>query len=191
MTSSSLIEPTLCLLFAAACGGAQAQAFDAVRLYGSPSGAGEGNVGAAVIFGHQYMGSDERRTLVLPGLGYQWTNGWFAGTTNGVGYLFSSAPNMQYGLRVTADFGRRESRSTALKGMGNIDARPEVGAFFNYFPTREIFLTSSLRYGSGNDRDGLQVDLGAGYALQLRRRPVAMRPTAPVPGCATCARTCR
>ena len=54
--------------------------------------------------------------------------------------------------------------------MGNIDARPEVGAFFNYFPTREIFLTSSLRYGSGNDRDGLQVDLGAGYALQLAQQ---------------------
>jgi outer membrane scaffolding protein for murein synthesis (MipA/OmpV family) len=167
MNPCSLIKMTLAVLFAVACGGARAQAFDAVRLYGTPSGAGEGSVGLAVIETYEYMGSDERRTMVFPGLGYQWTNGWFAGTSNGVGYLFSSAPDVQYGVRVTADFGRKESRSAALTGMGNIDARPEIGVFFNYFPTREFFLTSSLRYGAGNDRDGLQVDLGAGYGVQF------------------------
>jgi outer membrane scaffolding protein for murein synthesis (MipA/OmpV family) len=74
---------------------------------------------------------------------------------------------MQYGARVTADFGRKESRADALDGMGSVQPRPEAGVFFNYFPTRELFLTSSLRYGAGNDRDGLQIDLGAGYTTQL------------------------
>ena len=167
MKTSCAIRPILAISLAAACHWAQAQAFDAVRLFGTPTGDGEGSVGAAVIAGHQYMGSDERRTIVLPVLDYRWKNGWFAGTTNGVGYLFDSAPNVQYGVRLTADLGRDEGRSTVLAGMGDISARPEVGAFFNYLPTREVFLTSSLRYGTGNDRKGLQFDLGAGYAVQL------------------------
>ena len=126
-----------------------------------------GTVGAVAIAGHQYMGSNERRTSALPLLDYRWANGWFVGTTNGVGYMFDSAPNMQYGVRLTGDFGRNESRSTVLTGMGDIKARPEIGAFFNYLPTREVFLTSSLRYGSGTDRKGMLLDLGAGYAIQL------------------------
>lgn len=174
MKTRSVFQPLLALSvaasFAAACDGAQAQAFDAVRLFGKPAGDGEGSVGAVVIAGHQYMGSDERRTIVLPGLDYRWTNGWFIGTGNGVGYMLDSAPNLQYGVRLTGDFGRNESRSTVLTGMGDIKARPEVGVFLNYLPTHSVFLTSSLRYGAGNDRKGLLLDLGAGYALQLAPR---------------------
>ena len=51
--------------------------------------------------------------------------------------------------------------------MGDIEPRAEAGVFFNYFPTPEVFLTSSLRYGAGNDHNGMQIDLGAGYAKQL------------------------
>jgi outer membrane protein len=152
-----------------ACAGAaaQAQAFDAVRLFAVPQEDGQGLVGLAVIAGHEYLGSDERKTLVLPALSYQWKNGWFAGTGNGIGYKFHSPPNMQYGLRVTLDLGRDESDAVALAGMGDIDMRPEFGAFFNYFITNEWFLTTSFRYGAGNDRDGSQTDVGVGWSSQL------------------------
>jgi len=113
------------------------------------------------------MGSDERRFLVLPSIDYQWKNGWFAGLSNGIGYQFPSRPDMQYGLRVTADLGRKESRSDALDGMGSVQPRAEAGVFFNYFPSPEWFLTSSLRYGAGNDYNGMQIDIGAGYTRQL------------------------
>ena len=157
----------LALSLALAAGGAQAQAFDAVRLYAVPLGDGQGLVGAAVVAGHEYLGSDERKTLVLPALSYQWKNGWFAGTDNGVGYKFASPANMQYGLRVTLDLGRDESDATALAGMGDIDMRPEFGGFFNYFITDEWFLTTSFRYGAGNDRDGSQTDVGLGWSSQI------------------------
>jgi MipA family protein len=149
------------------CQWAQAQAFDAVRLYGVPEGDAAGIAGAVAISMPEYMGSDERRILVLPSIDYQWKNGWFAGLSNGIGYQLPSRPDLQFGLRVTADLGREESRSSALAGMGDINPRPEVGVFFNLLPTPEVFLTSSLRYGAGNDRNGLQIDLGAGYARQL------------------------
>jgi MipA family protein len=144
-----------------------AQAFDAVRLYGAGSPDDRGSIGAAVISGREYQGSNERRTLLLPLLDYQWKSGWFAGTTNGLGYNFSGQPGMDYGLRLTADLGRKESRSSALRGLGDIDARPELGAFYNYSITPAFALTSSLRYGSGNDRDGLLADLGAAYSIEL------------------------
>jgi MipA family protein len=157
----------LALSLACAGGAAQAQAFDAVRLFAVPRGDGEGLVGLAVIAGHEYLGSDERKTLVLPGLSYQWKNGWFAGTGNGIGYKFASPDDMQYGLRVTLDLGRDENDAVALAGMGDIDMRPEVGAFFNYFITPEWFLTTSFRYGAGNDRNGSQTDIGIGWSSQL------------------------
>ncbi len=147
--------------------GAQAQAFDAVRLFGAAPGESGGTVGAALISAHAYAGSNERWNRIFPLLDYQWNNGWFAGTSNGIGVDLSHDPRNQYGLRVTADLGRKEDRSSALSGMGDIDMRPEVSGFFNHFVSREIFLTSSLRYGSGNDRKGLIADLGAGYSTAL------------------------
>ena len=58
-------------------------------------------------------------------------------------------------------------KSAALTGMGDIDAAAEIGGFFNYFVTPQISLTSSLRYGAGNDNKGMVIDLGANYAVQL------------------------
>ena len=144
-----------------------AQAFDVVRLYGASRADDGGTVGAAVIAGRKYQGSDERRTLLVPLLDYQWKSGWFAGTTNGLGYDFSKRPEMNYGVRLTADLGRSESRSPALLGLGNADVRPEIGVFYNYSLSQSLALTSSLRYGSGNDRNGLVVDVGAAYSLVL------------------------
>lgn len=144
-----------------------AQAFDAVRLFGAAPNTDGGRAGVAVITGREYPGSDERRTRLLPGLDYQWKSGWFAGTTNGIGFDFSQRPDMNYGLRLTADFGRDESLSSALRGLGDIDAAPEIGAFLNYSPLRALTLTSSVRYGSGNDNKGLVLDLGVVHSARL------------------------
>ena len=120
-----------------------------------------------MLVGRRYQGSDDARVRVLPSIEYQWSNGFFAGVLNGVGYNASTQPDMAYGVRVTADFGRKERRSDALRGLGNIEPRPELGAFFNASPARGITLSSSLRYGSGNERKGLVVDLGAGWSTSL------------------------
>lgn len=167
MTLTILRRSLLALPLACASVAAHAQAFDAVRLYAVPLEDGQGLAGLAVIAGHEYLGSDERKTLVLPNLSYQWANGWFAGTGNGIGYKFHSPSNMQYGLRVTLDLGRDEDDAKALAGMGDIDMRPEFGGFFNYFITPEWFLITSFRYGAGNDRDGSQTDIGIGWSTQL------------------------
>jgi outer membrane scaffolding protein for murein synthesis (MipA/OmpV family) len=154
-------------LISLAAPSAFAQAFDAFRLAGGSGEKDRGSVGLAVIAGMRYQGADERRTILLPVLDYQWRNGWFAGTRNGIGYNFGQTRELQYGLRITADFGRDESRSNALRGMGDIDPRPEVGAFLNYSVNKEITLSSSLRYGSGDNSSGMVIDLGVGYSTRL------------------------
>ena len=117
--------------------------------------------------GTEYQGSDERRTLAWPVLDYQWDNGWFAGTTNGIGYNISDSQSMQYGLRITADLGRKESRSSALRGMDDVDAKAAFGGFFNYALRPKFSLTSSLRYGAGQGGKGVIVDLGGAYSTQI------------------------
>ena len=164
LSSTPLARALAAALLAAASPAVFAQAFDAVRLFGAAPGEDGGSAGAVLVSGPAYGGSNERWNRIYPLLDYQWKNGWFAGTTNGIGVDFSKDPRSQYGLRVTADLGREEKRSAALAGMGDIDIRPEFGAFFNYYASKEVFLTSSLRYGSGNDRKGLTVDLGAGWS---------------------------
>ncbi len=144
-----------------------AQTFEAVRLFDATPGNSGGSLGLAVIATRQYQGSDESRNLLVPKLDYQWGNGWFAGTSNGLGVNLSDRRDMAYGLRLTADMGRAQSRSSMLNGMGDIDAKPEVGGFFNYLVNRETSLTTSLRYGSGNDSKGLLVDVGANYVREL------------------------
>jgi MipA family protein len=133
-----------------------------------PPGVSQGGVvGLGLRAGREYTGSDERRTSVLPGIDYQWQNGFFAGFQNGIGFNASRQRGMDYGLRLTADFGRDESSSPVLRGLGDIDARPELGAFFNFSPAAGIALNSSLRYGSGNERDGLLLDVGASWRVPL------------------------
>lgn len=149
---------------------AQAQAFDAVRLFAAPPGKDGGVAGAVVLGTTEYPGSEDRRNLVLPVLDYQWASGWFAGTTNGLGYNFSSRSDMQYGLRLTADFGRKEKRSSALRGMGDIDAKAEAGGFFNYSLNEGLSISSSLRSGAGSGGDGLLADFGVNYSLPFAQR---------------------
>ena len=144
-----------------------AQAFDAVRLYGASPGKDGGTFGAAVVAAYEYQGSDERSTLLIPLLNYQWANGWFAGVANGIGYNFSNSPQTQFGLRLTVDKGRKENHASALRGMGNVDPAAEFGAFFNYSLPKGLFLTSSVRYGAGVRKKGLVVDLGAGWLTAI------------------------
>lgn len=142
-----------------ASGGAQAQLESAFLV---PYGEDTGLVGGGIANRPAYMGSDERRTRIAPLLDYRWKNGWFAGTTYGVGYNFSRERRMQYGARLSFDGGRDEDDAAALAGMGDIHARPELGLFFNSLVVANLYVRTAVRYGSGNDRNGLALDLGTG-----------------------------
>jgi outer membrane scaffolding protein for murein synthesis (MipA/OmpV family) len=164
---ASLLRYALAASLLVASGASMAQAFDTVRLYGAAPGRDGGVVGLGLAAGTQYQGSDERKTVAFPLLDYQWANGWFAGTGNGLGYNFSQQRGLQYGARLTADRGRKASDSAALTGMGDIDFKPEAGVFLNYATSPAMTFTSSLRYGSAQDGKGALLDLGAVYGVPV------------------------
>lgn len=121
----------------------------------------------------RYMGSNERRYRVIPTLNAQWKNGWFAGFPRGVGYNFSSNPHTEYGLRFGLDMGRKQTASAALNGLGNINARAELGGFYNLALSKQIKLNTGLRYGAGSDRKGMLMDANLNYRLPLTERDFA------------------
>lgn len=151
------------LLLAAGPAGAQ-DFYDSVRLGAAPREGGR--AGAALAVGRAYKGSDESRTALLPLVEYRWASGWFAGVGSGVGYEFLRETTTTAAVRLTPDFGRRESRSAALAGMGDIGARPEIGLTLNHaLAGAGIGLHGGLRYGAGGD--GLLADAGVAWGLPL------------------------
>jgi MipA family protein len=123
-------------------------------------------VGQGALSGPAYLGSNERKTRAVPLINARWRNGWFAGT-GGIGYRFDTGTPLSAGVRLTADLGRDEDDADALLGMGDIKARPEMGVFASYKLMPNLHVGSSLRYGSGNDREGLLLDVSLRGGLQI------------------------
>ena len=147
-----------------AAGSARAQSDSAFLV---PFGEDTGLVGGGIASRPAYLGSDQRRIRIAPLLDYRWKNGWFAGTTYGAGYNFSKDRRMQYGARLSFDGGRDQDDAAALAGMGDIHPRPELGLFFNSLVVANVYVRTAVRYGSGNDRNGLALDLGTGAFFRL------------------------
>jgi outer membrane protein len=122
--------------------------------------------GLAVIDQPAYLGAHERTTSALPLLSVSWSNGLSIGV-DGLGYRFPTHGNMSYGLKLSWDKGRPEGDSSALKGLGSIDARPTIGGYFDYKLSHPVILSSSIKYGSGNDRNGAVLDLGVKSRLPI------------------------
>jgi outer membrane protein len=120
-------------------------------------------VGAIAFRIPRYVGSDRDRSVLLPALEVYSTGGWFFGMQNGLGRNFSADKSIDYGLRLTPSFGRKESDSPALRGLGDIAAANEFGAFLNADVVKDaVVFTSSIRQGTGAQRKGTLVDLGIG-----------------------------
>lgn len=112
-------------------------------------------------------GEDRRGLQFMPSVEYHWDNGWMVGSDRGVAYNFSRDPRLQYGLGLSVDMGRQASDSGALADMGSIDAKPEVAAFLSNEFAKDWRITSSLRHGSGNDRQGAVAELGLNHTINL------------------------
>ncbi|MBC3870166.1 MipA/OmpV family protein [Undibacterium oligocarboniphilum] len=125
------------------------------------------SLGAAALYLPKYKGSDEHRVTAYPLFDGQWKNGAFFSAVNGLGYNFSKIQGLQYGLRMSLEAARDESRSTKLHGLGDVNTALEPGAFLNYSFTPNYSLLSSLRYGSGIDHNGLQISLGGRISTAL------------------------
>jgi MipA family protein len=123
-------------------------------------------VGLGLTHRPAYLGSDDRKNAAVPIVSARWSNGFFAGTT-GIGYRFPSTGAFSGGLRLGFDPGRKQDDSADLAGMGDIKTRATVGAFASYRIQPNLSLGSSLSYGSGNDKNGMLLDMSLRSQMSL------------------------
>lgn len=124
-------------------------------------------VGAAVARLPTYEGSNRFETRALPVVTYR-SGRFFAGTLSGVGYNLSNLANLEFGPVVNYRFGRDESDDVRLRGLGNIDAGVDVGAFVRW-NAQPLALSATLEQGVGGNVTGTTVRLNAAYALGINR----------------------
>jgi outer membrane scaffolding protein for murein synthesis (MipA/OmpV family) len=134
-------------------------------------------VGFVAIAGFEYQGTDERKTMLVPSILYQNSNGFFVDPVNGIGYNFSAEKGLEYGLRVNIETGR--STQDSLPGFEKVDARLNPGAFANYAVTDKLTLRSAVRVGLGDGGNGALLNVGASYkAFQMGPIIVALNASA-------------
>ncbi len=128
-----------------------------------------GIVGLGVAYVPRYQGSDQHELKALPILAYRWSNGVFVGGENNtvLGYQFSGADKTQYGVALGVDTGRKESLAGALAGMGDVEIRPTFVSFVKGAITDELSFNANAHLGSGNDKKGALLKVGAAYAIPL------------------------
>ena len=121
------------------------------------------SVGGGASYAPRYEGAANDRPRLMPLLEASYNDGqFFMSLLRGIGYNFSAAKNMQYGVRVSPGPGRRESADPHLSGMGNIGFTPEAGLFFNrrFAPW---YVSSGISSGS----HGMHVEAGAGIGFPV------------------------
>lgn len=145
-----------------------AQAQTAENIYPESPGSG-GFVGAGIASLPKYQGSDHAKKQAVLLLEYHWSNGLFVGGENDalIGVQRSATSSVQYGAALGVDEGRRESRSSALAGMGNVSTKPVLVSFVKAAVTEQLSLSASAHFGSGNEKKGALMKLGAAYAIPL------------------------
>jgi len=165
---------SIALLAAGGCAAATSAQAQATTMPGTNTGASAGaasryslTVGAAVARVPTYEGADRFDTRALPVIAYQ-SGRFFAGTLSGVGYNLSNLANLEFGPVLTYRFGRDESDDARLRGLGNIDAGADVGAFVRW-NAQPLSLSATLEQGVGGDVTGTTVRLNAAYALRVNR----------------------
>ena len=122
-------------------------------------------VGLGAAYVPRYEGADGYKIRALPLINYR--NGrFFAGTLGGVGYNFSLLPDLEFAPVLSYRPGRDESDSVHLRGLGDIAAAADLGAFVRW-NLRPFFLHANVKQGISGGVKGLQGRFGAGFALAL------------------------
>ena len=124
-------------------------------------------LGVGVVHAPEYEGSDRNKARGLPLINYR-SGRLFVGTLGGIGYNVSNLPNLAFGPVLSYRFGRDESDSVRLQGLGDIDGGADLGGFVRW-NLQPFSLHATLKHGLGGDASGTQLRLGAGYAMTLTK----------------------
>ncbi|ATQ74627.1 hypothetical protein CR152_08910 [Massilia violaceinigra] len=107
-------------------------------------------------------GRSGMKTVVLPSISAQWSNGIFA-RPGEVGMQLSEDPMFKYGPLLSYGSRSRRADDRQHKSILGIEA----GAFAYYQLAHNIAFHSSVMYGGGDDHRGVRLNLGGSYGMRL------------------------
>jgi outer membrane scaffolding protein for murein synthesis (MipA/OmpV family) len=110
-------------------------------------------------------GASNSQLSLLPGVDLGTPGGFFASTDTGVGWNLSSRADVQAGLRLWPQFGRRQA--DAPRGIDALGHRLQAEAFANWAALPVLLLQSGVLAGGGRHHDGVQTEIGATSGLPI------------------------
>lgn len=142
-------------------------------------------IGAGAILSPAFAGSSDYQLIVVPALKATYRNTFFASVEDGVGYAVINQYGWRAGPIAKIAFGRKEDgdnlfrvtgrKTSALRGLGNVDTTLEAGGFAEY-RWNSMNAKIGLRKGL-NGHEGLVGDLSVNYT----RTSQSLSPTAGSP----------
>ena len=122
-------------------------------------------IGATTFVLPRHPGADRLEASVWPGLDYYRSNGFFVSTENGLGWNLAPRSDVQAGIRLWPQPGRRAR--DVRPGLSPIPLRIQEELFANIQALPALLLQSGWLYGSGPHRDGMQLEIGATSGLPI------------------------
>jgi outer membrane protein len=100
------------------------------------------NLGAGVMYKPAFLGSKDYQAMAFPDIKVEYKDSFFASLFEGVGYNAINSDGWRAGPILKFDFGRSEDddspfriagkKTSALQGLGDVDAALELGGFVEY-----------------------------------------------------------
>ena len=140
-----------------------------------PGAAGDWTVkiGAMGMYKPAYEGSDDYKSHGRPLIDIAWRDTFFLNPYKGLGGYFLNSNNMRLGASMAYAFGRDESDSNDLAGLGDIDAGATANALFEWKSQNLKFDARYQRQIIGEDT-GFQAHARLGYRLRMGKKTMLM-----------------
>lgn len=133
-------------------------------------------IGAGALLSPTFVGSSDYQLMAVPALKLSFRNIFFASVEDGVGYAVINQHGWRAGPIAKIAFGRKEdgdnpfrvagSKTSALRGLGNVATTVEAGGFTEY-RWRSMSTKIEVRKGL-NGHEGLVGDLSVKYTRTSR-----------------------
>lgn len=136
-------------------------------------------VGAGVMVGPKYEGSDETEVTPIPLLSIEWDDRIFLNPGDGLGVHIYNGENARLSTSIGYDGGRDEGDSSDLRGLGDVDGAAVAKLNFEYeFGPVTPYVSVSKHIGGS---DGLEAQIGIQSMLPLGRPPLSETDTRRIP----------
>ncbi len=108
------------------------------------------------------------QSRIDPLIGIELAKGrWFASSLNGVGYLLANSPSISVGVSANYMLGRKESRETRYRGLGDVAGSAAANGFFEWRPVKNAVTVYGNVLTATRSQNGTLATLGATVGLPV------------------------